>query len=58
MSGSGPVFFSFAGYQFKVFIETGKIIKSALITELLDAEVVLDQWFSIISLRSQLNSLD
>lgn len=27
---------AFTGYQFKVFIETGEIIKSALITELLD----------------------
>jgi hypothetical protein len=34
---------TFAGDQFKVFIETGKIIKSALITQLLYTKVVFDQ---------------
>src|SRR5882762_4932045 len=40
---------SFSGDQFKVFIETGKIIKSAFITKLLDAEVVFDQQFAGVS---------
>ena len=34
---------TFTRDQFKIFIETGKIIKPALITQLLDAEIILDQ---------------
>src|SRR6267142_938533 len=33
----------FAGDQFKIFIETGEIIKSALVTQLFYTEVIFDQ---------------
>src|ERR1700754_4709758 len=38
-----------SGDQFKVFVETGKIIKSTFIAKLLDAEVVFDQQLAGVS---------
>jgi hypothetical protein len=34
---------AFAGNQFKIFMETGKIIKTAFIAKLLDAHIVFNQ---------------